>query len=33
MQYVMAIFESQKNTEERGEGLVSSYVAAWRAYY
>lgn len=33
MQYVMAIFESQKNFDERREGPASSYIAAWRAYY
>jgi len=33
MRFGMAIFESQKNFEERSEGLASGYVAAWRAYY
>lgn len=33
MRYVMAIFEAQKNFEQRKEGMASPYIAAWRAYH
>lgn len=33
MRYVMAIFETAKNFEQRREGEASSYIAAWRAYH
>jgi hypothetical protein len=33
MRYMLAIFESQKNFEQRDETKESSYIAAWRAYH
>lgn len=33
MRFVMAIFETASNFEQREVGVESAYIAAWQAYY